>query len=81
MNAKWLLIAVIGTALMVYPLEGVKQPSLDQRNHDTRHSACSQTGAFNHSGVEPYDPFGLCPGGQDRNFYASRDLPHEGRRP
>jgi hypothetical protein len=34
--------------------------------------ACSQVGSSNHSGVQPFDPFGFCGGDYGQTRYAGR---------
>lgn len=76
---KQLLVVFAATAIAYYLLEHAKEPP-SQHSYDTRHGACAQAGARNHSGVKPYDPFGFCSSEQDRDYYAGRDLSGEGRR-
>jgi hypothetical protein len=77
-NAKGLLVIAAAVAIAVYLLQRTEQ-SPSRHSHETRHGACAQAGARNHSGVEPYDPFGFCNNEQGRD-YAGQGLPNEGRR-
>jgi hypothetical protein len=77
-SLKQILVVIVATGIALYLLERAKPPS-GQYSDATRHGACAQVGARNHSGGEPYDPSGLCLGGQKRDYYAGRDLPDEGR--
>ncbi len=79
LSTKGFLVILTAVVIAIYLLERAQQhPS--QYSYDTRHGACAQAPARNHSGVEPNDPFGFCSRGQDRDYYAGRDLPGEGRR-
>lgn len=78
-NAKGILVVVAAVAIAIYLLgQAQQQPS--PHSYETRHGACAQIGARNHSGIEPYDPFGFCDNEQGRDDYAVRGLPGEGRR-
>jgi hypothetical protein len=77
-NAKGILVVIAAVVMAVYLLERAKQPP-GQQSYETRHGACAQVGARNHSGVEPHDPFGFCHSEQGRDYYAGRGLPDEGR--
>src|SRR5262249_30192702 len=80
-SARQLLIVIPATAIALYLLDRLKQPSPRQHTDRTRHRACAQVSARNHSGVAPYDPFGFCGSERGRDDFAGRDLPREGRRP
>jgi hypothetical protein len=73
-NAKGLLVVIVAVVIALYLLQ-VTQPR-SQDTYETRLGSCAQVGVRNHSGVEPYDPFGLCHGNQDDDA----DLPSDGRR-
>lgn len=72
---KQLLVVFAAAAIALYLLERAKEPSA-QHSYQTRHGACAQV---NHSGVEPYDPFGFCSNSRGRDYYGGRDLPDNGR--
>jgi hypothetical protein len=76
-NARGLLVVGAAVIIALYMLGRAKQPR-SQDTYETRHGACAQADVRNHSGVEPNNPFGLCH--SDRDDYAGRDLPSEGRR-
>jgi len=73
-------VAVAITAWLLTPHTPVSLPYPAPRQHsyETRLGGCAQVGARNHSGVTPYDPFGLCSNEQP-NYDGGRDLPDEGR--
>jgi hypothetical protein len=75
---KQFLVVFAATAIALYLLERAKEPPA-QHSYHTRHGACAQVGVRNHSGVEPYDPFGFCSNSRGRGDYGGRDLPDNGR--
>jgi hypothetical protein len=79
LNSKGFLVVLTAVVIAIYLLERAQHPP-SQHSYDTRHSACAQVRDRNHSGVEPNDPFGFCSSREDRDYYAGRDLPREGRR-
>jgi hypothetical protein len=78
-NTQGLLVVVAAVVITIYLLGQAQQPP-SQQSYETRDDACAQVGARNHSGVEPYDPFGFCHSEQGRDYYAGQGLPGEGRR-
>jgi hypothetical protein len=82
-SVKDLLIIGLAVAIAAYLLTprtpaSLPYPALGQHSYETRHGACAQVGARNHSGVTPYDPFGFCSSTQGRDYDGGRDLPDEG---
>jgi hypothetical protein len=76
--AKWFLVVIAVQVIAVYLLDLSKQPP-GQHGGETRHGTCAQAGVRNHSGVELWDPSGLCKSAQGRDYSGGRDLLEEGR--
>jgi hypothetical protein len=74
-------VAVAITAWLLTPHTPVSLPYLapGQHSYQWRHGPGERIGARNHSGIEPYDLFGLRGSEQSRDDDGGRDLPDEGR--
>jgi hypothetical protein len=81
-DVRGALIISAAVAIAAYLLTPHKPASLPylagaQHSYETRQGACAQVGASNHSGVEPYDPFGFC-SEQGRDYDEAATSPRKG---
>jgi hypothetical protein len=74
-------LAVVIAAYLLTPHTPVSLPYLapGQHSYEWRHAPGERIGARNHSGIEPYDLFGLRRSEQGRDYDGGRDL-HDDRR-
>jgi hypothetical protein len=73
-------LLVVGLAVATYAYLLTRHPFEESRglySYEWRHDP--RIGARNHSGIEPYDVFGLRRSEQGRDYDGGRDLPDEGR--